>query len=360
MAGAPERVRIEDIDLVLRDAHICNAQLNFLHSVLNRVDGAEKRKAIESKSATIFRDMMSNLYSVLDQIYFFLYCHFQNNGNVSFSNTAFQMEQPMEQDLKFSEDIIRDGLLECKEGNDWVREQCNKIFGDNYPERNVQGIRVFQNNLLQLQAIRKVDQSGEEVRGPDGEPTLFCARDIQNDAADLSQFNPSNIRFEELKSVKDLDSWNETTEFNLLHFFRNFTAHRSLIACHTRYEWLNQETREVKCEDQNLNLAAPWVFIEKGVWISVPELSHLRQAGRVGPPKYYWHPLIAACSRFLKFVNGQRSLLPLVIGNVGHYPYKTQSFADGKITFTKNDDDEGNCAWDRAHLWPVCDYCKFC
>lgn len=350
MAGAPKRVRIEDIDLVLREAQICNAQLNILHHVLNRVDEAneEKRKAIESKTATIFRDLMSNLYSVLDQIYFFLYCHFQNNGNLSFSNAAFEIKQPIKQDLKWS-DGTRDGLSECEgRRNEWVTKQCNKIFGGNYPEHNVQRIRAFQNNLLQLQAIRKVDKSGKEVCGANGEPTLLCARYIQNDAADLSQFNPSSIRFEELKSVKDLDSWNDTTIFNLLHFFRNFTAHRSLIACLTRKGWLNLETREFKCEDQDL--PKPWVFIAKGAWILVPELSHLRQAGWVDP-KCYQLPLLGVCAKALSFVTEQRNnLCSGVVDGVEHYPYQVPWGLDGMISFKKNEQDLGACYWDRANI----------
>ena len=105
MATASKKVTIEDIDVVLRDAQVCNVQLNFLHRLLNQPNVDEKRIAeIESKCATIFRDMMSNLYSVLDQIYYYLYCHFQNNGNVSFSSVANQIKQPVAQNLKWSED----------------------------------------------------------------------------------------------------------------------------------------------------------------------------------------------------------------------------------------------------------------
>ena len=49
MAGATEEVKIEEIDVVLRDAEVCNAQLNFLSDLLNKPDVDEGRGAdIES------------------------------------------------------------------------------------------------------------------------------------------------------------------------------------------------------------------------------------------------------------------------------------------------------------------------
>ena len=292
MATASEKVKTEEIDLVLRDAQVCNHQLNFLlYHLLNEPNVDEERSAeIESKCATIFRDMMSNLYSVLDQIYYFLYCHFRNDGNVSYSNAAFRIKQPIKQDLKWSEDDTRDGQRECKKRrNDWVAEQCNTIFGGfNFPESKRIVVRNFQNNLLQLQAIRKVDQSGHEVLGPNGEPTLLRVVSIEHNAqGNLSQFNPSSLEVEELRSVADTQLWNETIMFNLLHFFRNFTAHRSLIACKIKEGYLNLETREFKSADPNSSLSYPWILIAKGSWILVPELSHLRQAGRVIPPTFH-------------------------------------------------------------------------
>ena len=120
----------------------------------------------------------SFVLGIIDQIYF-LYCYFQNNGDVSLSNATSQIKQPMKQDLKWSEDDTRDGQPECKKKrNDWVTDQCKKIFGDNYPDPEHYGVRYFQENLLQLQAIKKVDQSGNEVLRPDGGLTLVCACNI--------------------------------------------------------------------------------------------------------------------------------------------------------------------------------------
>ena len=357
MATASEKVKIEEIDLGLRDALVCNHQLIFFHQLLDEPNVDEERSAeIESKCATIFRDMMSNFYSVLDQIYYFLYCHFRNDGNVSYNNAAFRIKQPIKQDLKWSEDHTRDEQPECKKKrNDWVTEQCNTIFaGFNFPESRRNVVRDFQNNLLRLQAIRKVDQSGDAVLGPNGEPTLLRVVSIEHNAqGNLSQFNPSSLEVEELKSVADTQLWNETIMFNLLHFFRNFTAHRSLIACEIREGYLNLQTGEFKSADPNSILSDPWISIAKVVWISVPELSHLRQAERVIPPTFHRRPLFHVCSSLLTFVKNQRHNMLLVLDHEEDYPYVVSWTFDGFITFKKNNHYLGKCKWASVHLWPV-------
>lgn len=336
MAGKLQKVKIEDIDLVLRDAQVSNSQLNFLHSLLNKEDtDEEKRSAIESKSAMIFREMVSNLYTVLDQIYYFLYCHFQNDGNVSFSNDASQIKQPMAQKLLYSKNDSREpGCKDKRIG--WVTEQCRKIFGDNCPEAKITN---FKNNLLELQAIKEVDASGNVVE-TDGAPKLYY----------LSEFAPiESSNYKELSSVGNMNDWNCTIVFNLLHFFRNFTAHRSLIKCRTKEGYLNLETREFVASDQNLT--SPWVSIANGSWILVPELSDLRREVSV-TPKFYLHRLTNVSSCLLSFVRDQRNNVLLVIDDFEKYPYEVGWDSDD-ITFKQNDQTLGKCRWEEAHLWPV-------
>lgn len=210
----------------------------------------------------------------------------------------------------------------------------------------------MEDNLLRLQAIRKVDRSGREVLGPNGGPTLLRAVSIEHDAAgNLSQFNPSSLEVEDLKSVSDINSWNDTVEFNLLHFFRNFTAHRSLIACKIKKGYLNLETRKFEPADQHL--PEPWILIAKGSWILVPELSNLREVGRVISPTFHQHPLLLVCSSLLTFVKNQRNNMLLVLGHIEDYPYVVKWFSNGFITFEKNHQYLGKCRWEEAHLWPV-------
>lgn len=351
MATAHEniKVKLEDIDLVLRDAEVYNIQLQFLHYGLSFNVDERKRLQIESKCATIFRDMMSNLYSVLDQIYYFLYCHFQNKGEVSFSSTAFKIKQPIKQDLKWSEGDTRDELKRRR--NQWFTHHWETIFrGVKFPESKRHDIRRFQNNLLELQAIRKVDNSGKEVPG---EPTLLHVVDIKHDAkGNLLHFNPS-ITVVELKSVADTP-WNDTIKFNLLHFFRNFTAHRSLIACKTKTGYFNVETGKFEPADPNSSLPKPWIFHQKGSLILVPELSHLRQKGRESSPTFHPQPLIFVCHSLLNFVKIQRREMLLVLDKEEDYPYrfKVRRTGSGLVEIQKGDF-RTKCRWEVAHLWPV-------
>ena len=213
--------------------------------------------------------------------------------------------------------------------------------------------------MLQLQAIRKVDQSGNEVLGPSGEPTLLrvvsiehnYAKDVEDDSGiNVLGFNPIKLEFEELKSVADI-SWSDTIQFNLLHFFRNFTAHRSLIACKTNKGYFNLETTGFEPADQNL--LEPWILIAEGLWVLVPELRHLRQAGRTIPPTFCPHPLLVVCSSLLGFVENQRSNVLLVLDHKEDYPYVVNYFDDGYVTFAEKGQHIGRCRWEVAHLWPA-------
>lgn len=407
MADSRRKVRIENIDLVLRDAQICLAQVNILQQIWSEADverseeralkcGMEKitlgrqekalkygrqtkalecereEKALECgreevalecgrkeialkcgteeialKCATIFRDMMVYLYSVLDQIYYFLYCHFQNNDYVSLSNDAFQIKQPITHNLKGSEDDRSDRMPDCKEKrNEWITDQCKKIFGVNCHGPENYNVGDFQKNLLRLQAIRKVDSSGKEVPEPNGVPTLLRACNIQHDPAGNGlQFSPRKVSFEELKSVRNMDDWDETTVFNLIHFFRNYTDHRSLIALSARDGYLNLKTTK--------SIPEPWCPSGKGFWILVPELSHLRQTKDVSDhvtPKFYPHPLTIVCNRAFTFVKDQRQNLCRGLG--GEYPYDVGwNSLTGVISFKKNNKDLGQCEWERANLF---------
>lgn len=317
MASLSEKATTDSIETLLEAAERCYADLFGLHKTLNFPGLDESRRAALERTCQIrFWDMMSRLYSILDQSYFCLYCNFQNDGNYSFSTAAKEIKQPLKENLKWSEDDTRDGQPECKERrNGWVTEQCKKIFGRDCPKH----IRSFQDNILQLQAIIKVDQRGKEVPGPNGGPTLVRACNIQHDAAGNSlQFSPSNVSFKELKTVPNIDDWDDATVFNLLHYFRNRNLHRLLnrIKCDIWDGYFNSETGEFRPPGQQL--PEPWIKGWKVFWILVPELSHLRQTRderlHVEPNCYYPHQLLKFCAKALNFVKIQKSTLLHFVG----------------------------------------------
>ena len=379
---------MEDIDLALRDAEVRNAQLYFLHRQVQALDqnssanissANDLSTKVESECTNIFREMISKLYLVLDQIYLFLYCQCQCEGNVSPSNAALKIKQPIKRSLRYSDDKTQD--QQCKEmRNEWVKKQFKKIFGGfNFPESKRNDVRNFQNNLLQLQAIRKVDQSGHELLGPHGEPTLLRVESIEHNAEDvehnaedvehnaedieqhnaqdvehnaediqhddtegnLLQFNPSHLEVVKLKSTANKNDWNDTIVFNLLHFFKqNLAGDGSYLEC--------------KIEEGGMNLDGQWISFGKSVWISVPELSHLRQKERASLPTCHQYSLLTVCDFFLDFVKRQRYYVLQVLNHIEDYPYEVhRSDCDGLVTFKKKGQRQplAQCRWEVAHQW---------
>lgn len=138
-----------------------------------------------------------------------------------------------------------------EETNDWVEDRCKEIFGAQCYENielSAYHLRSFQQNLLSIQAITEVDIAGNVVHkeNNDGVRLVRACCDYNQ-----HQITPlEDLSFEELPSVQNLDFWNDAVVFNLLHFFRNFTTHRTLIACQTMYGVLNLKTMEFRSTEQ--------------------------------------------------------------------------------------------------------------
>lgn len=366
-----ENVCVRDIDLLLRDAQVYLAELDFLHHRLSETTDDEQKR-IEVRTTTLFKEMMSALYTVLDQYYYYLYCYFQNEGKLSFHKEAFNIKTPVKQTLKYSQGIGQDTALRGQR-NEFVNNQCIAIFGSHcFKDGEINNLRKFQDNLLKLQIITEVDQ-GENVlhtcnpceqgqQCPDKAPKLVCAQEITHpsghECLKPDSFDPTAVTFKELKSVENSDSWNETTIFNLLHFFRNFTTHRALIRCPAMNGYLNLDTLEFKAErdkgagDENL-----WKNIAKGAWILVPEISHLKDKARKDPPKFHWFPLLIVCSEIVSFVKRQRSLLLEMVG-YREPPMAVERYQMGqKLVFKRYGKQIGSCDWNDCYgcfrLWPV-------
>lgn len=357
-----ETLSVRNIDLTLRDACVCNVELNILHHHLNDLDNEDQRRRIEVRTATLFKEMMSALYTVLDQCYYYLYCHFQNEGKPSFHNAAFNIKTPVKQKLKHSEDETRDSQKECR-GNrrEFVHEQCRGIFGDRFDNgQEIPDLRRFQDNLLTLQVITEVDRAGKVLKCPDGTPKCVRVKKITHafgPQPNTNWFNPTGVTFEELESVQDRDGWSDTTIFNLLHFFRNFTTHRALITCFAKNGYLNLDTREFKAAaEEGAGDAWPWIKVGKGAWILVPEISHLKDRDRQDPPRFHEHPMLIVCSRILGFVIQQRSLL-LKMADYDKSPITVSWYFGEKLKFERGSQEIGICSWKDSYacfrLWPV-------
>lgn len=358
-----EDVSVGDIDLTLRDAQVCFEELKVLHSCLNEAktndDDAQVccveqdlrsrlkqqneddlPRRIEFRMASLLRQMMSGSYTVLDQCYYYLYCHFQNSGKLSFHEDVFNIKTPVKQELKYSKHGGQDRGVSSKRKK-FVNDQCKQIFGNHCfnEEQEQRDLRAFQENLLKLQAITEVDAGGRPLyicleRGdpcPEGPqsprgsaPKLVRVKEITHASSDPKLFNPATVTFEELESVQQIDSWSNTTIFNLLYYFRNFTTHRALRNCTP-----NLETGELKGK--------------RCTWIPVPEISHLKQEKREAPSRFQQLPLLKVCDKILSFVKEQRSLL-LKVAKYDRQPNTVTSFCwNGRLVFKNDDKEIGDC-----------------
>ena len=335
MAENQRRHSRKTIDLIFREALVCNAQLQCIHHLLNQDRNAkneEWRRKMETNTALIFRDMVSYLYSVLDSVFYFLYCHFQNNGTVSYTNASFNIKQPISQKLQYSQNPGRDASCENNRNN-WVEERCVEIFGAQYQNIERGDRRRFQENLLSIQLFTEVSGDGDAVPDDDtGGVNLGHACIIQYVEPQASPFNPTSVEFRPLPSVQNINNWNEAMILNLLHFFRNFTTHRSVIECKEMSGHLNLDTMEYMPSEMKSSdtTQMQWTVIKEGCWIKVPELRHLRQKHCRNPITFYNLPVVSVCSKFLGFVKGQRDHLLAIVGGL-----------EGS-----NLNDEISCHWD--------------
>lgn len=369
-------VTVDAIDLVLREAKVCNAQLNCIHFLLNdnanTGENEEWRRRMEANTAMIFRDMVSYLYSVLDHIFYFLYCHFQNNGRASFTDAAINtIKQPITFTLKYCPNPGDPEYTFKKNRNNWVEDRCKEIFGAQYYQNNnlnsrLAALRNFQNNLLSIQAFKEVDKAGKPELSANGGVKLVSACNIQHQEPQAGpdhpgevdlRFNPTSIDFQTLPSVQNIDSWNFALIFNLLHFFRNFTTHRTLIESRTKPGYLNLQTFDLKPieDDQEGQLdAAEWKYIAKGSWIKVPELSHLRQNNRNAPVTFHWHPVVLVSSKLCWFVRTFRNNILGIVEGVQRYDVDDMNWSGSgpapQIALKKDGRVVGIYAWDSARL----------
>lgn len=118
-------------------------------------------------------------------------------------------------------------------------------------------------------------------------------------------FNPFKIHFEKLESVgSPVAEWSDTTVFNLLHYLRNRTTHRSLISVRKGRGWFNPETQEWVSHPNIL-----WFSYPNILWISVPEIALLRDENNTQSLVLFEHPLHLVLTKMFEFVASQRRKL---------------------------------------------------
>ena len=179
-----------------------------------------------------FRGIVLDLYSALDYVWYLLYCHFSNNGQLDLSEKGCALGFPYKKKgIKTSEKPERDHKSK------FVKDKLKLIWGDKYG-KETHIWREIGETILRLQPKLPVDNSG----APIGEV----------------QIQPG-----------------DEESFALLHFYRNCAAHKDLITFMSKESWLeiNQKTRETRLVTERRDDQEGYYHrhIDKaGFWIQLP------------------------------------------------------------------------------------------
>ena len=252
--------------------------------------------------ASLFAQIMWKLWSVMDHCHYALYHKIQNEREHSHWQAGQNVKTPHAEKLKWSADGMRDEQSECSlTRKTFVTKHTKTIFGEHYQSNKRitdSYLKEFQENALSLQAVIEVDKAGVPVKICQQHSVQQCncsnkvsslvraqKYEYMKTPDDQRGFNPSRIHFENLESVRmPVIDWSETTLFNLLHCFRNYTTHRCLISLH----------RKVCPHGETL-------------WISVPEITDIRDEKSI--QSYHKHRLSLVLGRLFYFVRDQRQKL---------------------------------------------------
>ena len=180
-----QRNHLEHVSILLKQAE---ETIQILKTEEKKAEGGEE---ISSKTIWLkFRYIVFDLYSVLDYVYYFLYCHFSNGGQ----------EAPIEDAVKLSFPYwAKDGVptAEKDQTKKFVTKYREKLCPRNpQKEKDAEAIIRF---ICELQPKRKVDDAGSQ----------------------------------------GLELPTETAEcLAMLHHYRNCVTHRDLIRIRPEDTWL--------------------------------------------------------------------------------------------------------------------------
>ena len=227
-----EKKQLKSIKLLLNQA--CQAIDYFVEKdkALRDADSDEDSEEDGSEDWLKFRGIVLDLYSVLDYVWYLLYCHFSNSGQRDLSEKGCELGFPYKKKgIKTSEKPEHD------QKSKFVKDKLKLIWGDKYG-KETHFWREIGETILSLQPKLPVDNSGAPIG--------------------KLQIQPG-----------------DEESFALLHFYRNCAAHKDLITFMSKESWLeiNQRTRETRpvTERRDNHEGYYYRHIDKaGLWIQLP------------------------------------------------------------------------------------------
>ena len=241
-----ERKQLESVELFLKHAI---QEIDYFvekNESLRDADSADEDVADWSADWLKFRGIMLDLYSVLDYVWYLLYCHFSNKGQPDFSDKGCELGFPYKKKgIKSSEKPEHD------QKKKFVKDKLKMIWGDKI--QFGEGTHFWKEigaTILNVQPKIIVGSSG----------------------------TPQTGKAEVKPGVEE--------SLALLHYYRNCAAHKDLITFMPKKSLIeiNQDTREIRLvtEKKEDNEGYFYMELEKpGFWIQLPSLTSIREPSRL-------------------------------------------------------------------------------
>ena len=221
-----QRNHLEHVSILLKQAE------ETIRSLKTEEKKAERGEEISSKTTWLkFRYIVFDLYSVLDYVYYFLYCHFSNGGQEAPIKDAVKLSFPYwaKEGVAISDSPERDQTE--KFVTKYRKELCRT---NPQKEKDAEAIIRY---ICELQPKRKVDDAGSQ---------------------DL-----------ELPTV-------EAECLAMLHYYRNCVTHRDLIRFWPEDTWVRFNRDRGCYEFVNESRKGESTYLQKldgqRFWIKLPDI----------------------------------------------------------------------------------------
>ena len=230
-----ERKQLESIELFLKQA------IQGIDYFIEKNKSLRDRDAADSDDTVAadwmkFRGIVIDLYSVLDYVWYLLYCHFSHKGQPDFSDKGCELGFPYKKrGIRISEKAEHD------QKRKFLKEKLKMIWGDSIGEET-HFWKEIGAIILSVQPKMIVDSSGSPRTGkaevkPGAEESLA-----------------------------------------LLHYYRNCAAHKDLITFMPSKSLIeiNHETRKIRLVTEKKEDHEGYFYMElekPGFWIQLPSLT---------------------------------------------------------------------------------------
>ena len=224
-----EKKQLESIELFLKQA--IQTIDYFVEKDKELRDAESDEDGNRSADWLKFRGIVLDLYSVLDYVWYMLYCHFSNKGQPDLSEKGCELGFPYKK-----RGIKTSVKPEHDQTKKFVKEKLKMIWGDKIGEET-HFWREIGETIVSVQPKLTVDSSGAPIGKAEVRPGV-------------------------------------EESLALLHFYRNCAAHKDLITFMSKKSFveINQTTRETRLVTEMKDDHEGYFYkdLDKGFWIQLP------------------------------------------------------------------------------------------